>query len=83
MDEVVALQLVSTTSSGVEVLSFSALGISGYRNGATSLSGVWQCIGMIVGVYGVGYLIAASDDSSLAHCVCWLSWKNTWSDRVR
>ncbi|QEG27345.1 hypothetical protein GobsT_20990 [Gemmata obscuriglobus] len=22
---------------------------------------LWQCIGMIVGVYGVGYLIAASD----------------------
>lgn len=22
---------------------------------------IWQCIGMIVGVYGVGYLIAASD----------------------
>ena len=23
--------------------------------------GLWQCIGMIVGVYGIGYLIAASD----------------------
>lgn len=23
--------------------------------------GVWQCVGMIVGVYGVGYWIAASD----------------------
>ena len=22
---------------------------------------VWQCVGMIVGVYGIGYLIAASD----------------------
>jgi small multidrug resistance pump len=22
---------------------------------------IWQCVGMIVGVYGVGYLIAASD----------------------
>lgn len=24
---------------------------------------LWQCIGMIVGVYGVGYIIAASDPS--------------------
>lgn len=23
--------------------------------------GVWQCVGMIVGVYGIGYWIAASD----------------------
>jgi small multidrug resistance pump len=23
--------------------------------------GIWQCVGMIVGVYGVGYWIAASD----------------------
>jgi hypothetical protein len=23
--------------------------------------GLWQCIGMIVGVYGIGYIIAASD----------------------
>nr|BDT27448.1 alkyl hydroperoxide reductase [Bacteriovorax sp. HI3] len=23
--------------------------------------GVWQCVGMIVGVYGVGYWVAASD----------------------
>ena len=22
---------------------------------------IWQCVGMIVGVYGVGYLVAASD----------------------
>ena len=22
---------------------------------------IWQCVGMIVGVYGIGYLIAASD----------------------
>jgi hypothetical protein len=22
---------------------------------------IWQCVGMVVGVYGVGYLIAASD----------------------
>ncbi len=23
--------------------------------------GVWQCVGMIVGVYGIGYYVAASD----------------------
>ena len=23
--------------------------------------GVWQCVGMIVGVYGIGYWVAASD----------------------
>jgi hypothetical protein len=27
---------------------------------------IWQCVGMIVGVYGVGYLIAANDP--LRHC---------------
>lgn len=27
----------------------------------TNYVGIWQCVGMIVGVYGVGYWIAASD----------------------
>lgn len=27
----------------------------------TQYIGIWQCVGMIVGVYGIGYWIAASD----------------------
>ncbi len=27
----------------------------------TNYIGIWQCVGMIVGVYGVGYWVAASD----------------------
>ena len=34
----------------------------------------WQCIGMIVGVYGIGYIIAASDrilgESSWSNRIC-------------
>ena len=27
----------------------------------TNYVGIWQCVGMIVGVYGIGYWVAASD----------------------
>jgi hypothetical protein len=35
-------------------LSFSNMPASNYPE-------IWQCVGMIVGVYGIGYIIAASD----------------------
>jgi small multidrug resistance pump len=31
------------------------------RHSTQQLPEIWQCLGMVVGVYGIGYLIAARD----------------------
>lgn len=49
-----------TWGSWVVLFPEWSLRISGYPDPVTSPQ-LWQCIGMIVGVYGIGYWIAASD----------------------
>jgi hypothetical protein len=41
-------------------LTFGLLGVDLGENADITLA-IWQCVGMIVGVYGVGYLVAARD----------------------
>lgn len=41
-------------------LSFGFLGVDVGADTEITLA-IWQCVGMIVGVYGVGYLVAAGD----------------------
>lgn len=40
--------------------SFRVLGVDPDALDGVTLS-IWQCVGMIVGVYGIGYLVAARD----------------------
>jgi len=40
--------------------SFGVLGVDPDALDAMTLA-IWQCVGMIVGVYGIGYLVAARD----------------------
>jgi peroxiredoxin len=42
---------------GLPGFTLSAIGLAP----ATSTLWIWQCLGMVVGVYGIGYLIAARD----------------------
>ena len=51
----------STISFGVRGGPLPPRDVSLDGHGAAELPRVWQCIGMLVGVYGVGYLVAASD----------------------
>ncbi len=43
------------------------------RCGTTEHPEIWQCVGMIVGVYGIGYLIAAVDPGLIGQS----SWSGT------
>lgn len=43
---------------------------------------LWQCIGMIVGVYGIGYGIASFAGSSLAYCACRTAGQSLWAHRL-
>ena len=55
-------------AAGIYNLAWGAITI-GFPNLLFDLCGIprlnyreiWQCVGMIVGVYGIGYLIAAGD----------------------
>lgn len=46
---------------GVFTIAFPNLYFSFAEMAPTNYPEVWQCVGMIIGVYGIGYIIAAYD----------------------
>jgi hypothetical protein len=46
---------------GAQVVLFPHLSFEWHSIKPPELIEIWQCVGMIVGVYGIGYMIAATD----------------------
>ena len=61
MSRVLVVAAIYNITWGTFVILFPSLPFTWIGSEQPNYLCLWQCIGMIVGVYGVGYAIAASD----------------------